>query len=225
MNNVRIDVSTSVLLLVVSLGVSFHAAPAAASEIEALCSGEAGLSNGQWATYASDAPFMKEKLKNRYAIVGMEADNFWLEYEAAMPMGNGAMVMKILIPGWPYAEGAVTRVIMQMPTMQGMDAMPPMEMPPSSIQKDDLADPIRMACAEVQNGVVETVTVPAGTFSALRIPVKQLGKDIWISSDVPFGVVKLADTEGKGTALTAYGDDAKSAITATPHKVPGVEQQ
>ncbi len=211
-----------IFMLVFSLGVAFDAAPAA-SDIEEFCSGAIGLSDGQWAGYAVDAAFMRDKQKYRYAIVGTEAGNYWLEYEATLPLGNGAIVMKILIPGWPYAEGAVTRAMMQMPTMEGMDAMPPMEMPPSSIQKDDLADPVRMACAEAQNGVEDTVTVPAGTFNALRIPLKEMGKDIWISSDVPFGIVKLADEDGYGMELTAYGDDAEPAITAAPHMVPGME--
>lgn len=223
MNNPRKKVKIFVFLLVYSLGVGFHTIPAAASNIEALCSGAVGLSDGQWASFAVDAPFMRDKQKFRYAIVGTEAGHYWLEYEAAMPMGQGAMVMKILIPGWPYAKDAVKRAMMQLPIIEGMDAMPPMEMPPSSIQKDDLADPIRMACAEAQNGVEDTVTVPAGTFSALRIPLKQMGDDIWISSDVPFGIVKVADAEGYGRELTAYGDDAQPAITAAPQKVPGME--
>jgi hypothetical protein len=224
MNNFSKEVSSSVLLLALSLGVGFQAAPAAASNVEALCSGAIALSDGQWAGYAVDAPLMRDKQKYRYAVVGTEAGNFWLEFEAAMPMGQGAVVMKILIPGWPYAKDAVTRVLMQLPIIEGMDAMPPMEMPPASIQKDDIADPIRMACAEAQQGVEDTVTVPAGTFSALRIPLRQVGKDVWLSSDVPFGIVKMTDEEGYGTELTAYGNDAKPAITAAPHKVPGMQE-
>lgn len=211
------------MLLALSLGVGFQAVPAAASNVEALCSGAIALSDGQWAGYAVDAALMRDKQKYRYAVVGTEAGNFWLEFEAAMPMGQGAVVMKILIPGWPYAKDAVTRALMQLPIIEGMDAMPPMEMPPSSLQKDDPADPIRMACAEAENGVNESVTVPAGTFSALRVPVRQMSKDVWLSSDVPFGIVKTADEEGYGLELTAFGDDAKPAIMAAPNKVPGME--
>jgi hypothetical protein len=223
MKNISKEMSTSVLLLALSLGVGFQAVPAAASNVEALCSGAIALSDGQWAGYAVDAALMRDKQKYRYAVVGTEAGNFWLEFEAAMPMGQGAVVMKILIPGWPYAKDAVTRALMQLPIIEGMDAMPPMEMPPSSLQKDDPADPIRMACAEAEKGVNESVTVPAGTFNALRIPVRQMHKDVWLSSEVPFGIVKTADEEGYGLELTAFGDDAKPAITAVPNKVPGME--
>lgn len=208
----------------VSLGTGFPAEPSFASDIEQLCSGAVELTEGQWANYAVDAPFMKDKLNNRYAIVGTEGDHFWMEYEAGMPMDNGAMVMKVLIPGWPYGDDAIKRAMMQLPTPEGAEPMPPMEMPASSIQKDDLAEPIRMACEEIQNGIEDTVTVPAGTFSTLRISLRQIGKDVWVSDDVPFGIVKLADAQDKGTVLTAYGDDAQPAITAEPQVIPGMEQ-
>jgi len=224
MKNISKEMSSSVLLLALSLGLAFHAKLATASDIDGLCSGAVALSNGQWASYAADAAFMRNKVEYRYAIVGMEAGNYWLEYEAAVPTGQGSIVMKILIPKWPHAKDEVTRAMMQLPIVQGMDAIPPMEMPPSSIQKDDPGDPIRMACAEAENGVNESVTVPAGTFSARRIPVRQMHKDVWLSSEVPFGIVKTADEEGYGTELTAYGNDAKPAITAAPHKVPGMQE-
>lgn len=224
MHNGKKKVSIFVFLLAVSLGFGPDATRAAASDIDRLCSGAVALSIGQWASYAVDAPLMQEKTENRFAIVGTEADYYWLEYEAATPIGDTGMIMQFLIPQWPYAEGAITRVIMQMPIIKGMDPLPPIEMPPSTVQKDDLASPIRMACAEVQNGVEETVTVPAGTFSTLRIPLKPLGKDIWISPDVPFGLVKLVDTAGKGTVLHAFGSNAESAVTATPSQLPGMEQ-
>ena len=42
-----------------------------------------------------------------------------------------------------------------------------------------------------------------------------------VSPDVPFGVIKLADADGKGLELLAYGTDAESSITETPQKMPG----
>lgn len=215
----------SVLVLVSILGMTCLDALTAASDVSGLCSGSASLSNGQWARYAADAPFMKEKVESRYAIVGTEAAHYWMEFEAAMPMGNGAMIFKFLISGWPFPEGSIKRAIMQMPRIPGTDSIPPMEMPPSGVQKDNLSEPIRMACEEMEKGVQESVTVPAGTFSATRIPLRRLGKDIWLSSSVPFGIVKLVDADDKGMELIAFGSDAKPAITEMPQKLPGMEQQ
>ena len=223
MINVRQQVGAYFYLFTVSVGVGLVAERSVASDIERLCSGSVELTDGQWASYAVDAPFMKEKLSNRYAVVGTESDHFWMEYEAGMPMGNGAMVMKILISGWPYPDDGIKRAMMQLPAPEGMEAMPPMEVPPSSIQKDDLAEPIRMACAEAPNGVDDTVTVPAGTFNAVRITLRQLGKDIWVSAEVPFGIVKLSDAQDKGIVLTAFVENAKPVITGAPRMVPGME--
>ena len=207
------------------LGVGFLSNFAAAAGIGELCSGSISLSEGQWARFAVDAPFMKDRLESRYAVVGMEGSDYWIEYEIAVPMGNGTTIMKVLIPDWPNAEGAVKRAMMQLPTVEGMDAMPPMEMPPSSIKKDDPANPIRMACAEVEKGVEELLTVTAGTFNTTRIPLRRQGKDIWLSSEVPFGIVKFADEDDKGMELIAFGSDAKPGITAEPQKIPGMDSQ
>ncbi len=207
------------------LGVGFLTNFAVAAGIGELCSGSISLAEGQWARFAVDAPFMKDRLESRYAVVGTEGSDYWIEYEVAMPMGNGTTIMKVLIPDWPNAEGAVKRAMMQLPTVEGMEGMPPMEMPPSSIKKDDPANPIRMACAEVEKGVEESLTVTAGTFTTTRIPLRRLGKDIWLSSDVPFGIVKFADADDKGMELMAFGSDAEPGITAEPQTIPGMDSQ
>ena len=223
MNNDALSVKNTVFVLISSLALACLAAPAVASDVGGLCSGSLGLTTGQWARYATDAPLMKERMKSRYAIVGMEADHYWLEFEAAMPMGNGAMIIKLLIPDWPYPEESVKRALMQMPRIEGMDSMPPMEMPPSGVQKDNFSEPIRLACENMDEGVQESVTVPAGTFTATRIPLRHLGKDIWLSSSVPFGMIKLVDENDMGTILMAFGSDAEPAITEMPQKLPGME--
>jgi hypothetical protein len=148
-----------------------------------------------------------------------------MEFEVATPMGNSSTIMKVLIPAWPYAEGAIKRAIMQLPLGEGMEAMPPMEMPPSSLKNDDPANPVRMACAEADKGVAESVTVTAGTFSATRIAVRRLGKDVWLSSEVPFGIVKMADADGYGMELMAFGNDAEAGITVEPQTIPGMDSQ
>ena len=208
--------------LIIVFGASLFPTFAAAGTGE-LCSGSISLSEGQWAQFAVDAAFMRNRLESRYAIVGSEGSDYWMEFEIATPTGMGTTIMKVLIPGWPYAEGAVKRVMMQLPIVEGMEAMPPMEMPPSSMQNDDLAEPIRMACAELESGVEESVTVTAGTFSATRISLRREGKDIWLSSDVPFGIVKFTDADDKGMELMAIGSDAESGITAEPQKMPGMD--
>lgn len=210
------SIKTGILLLIGGFGLTCLSAHAEASDIDELCSGTASLTTGQWARYAADAAFMREKVEIRYAIVGTEADHYWMEFEAAMPTGTGATIIKILIPGWPFAVESIKKAQMQLPVVQAMDPIPPMEMPPANIQKDNLSGPLRMACEEREDGVQDTVTVPAGTFSALRIPLKVMDDEIWISSSVPFGVIKIADAEGNGLELIDFGNDAESAILDKP---------
>ncbi len=216
MNNTLGTARVRHFILLAGLGFACFAIPAVAVDIEELCSGSVDPTIGQWARFAVDAPLMKQRVENRYAIVGSEADHYWMEFEAGLPMGMGAMVIKVLIPGWPYQEGTVKRVLMQMPHMEGMDAIPPMEMPPDGFKMDSLSDPIRLACEELETGAKETVTVEAGEFDAIRISLKQLGKDIWLSPGVPFGIIQLVDDQGDGVELIAYGNDADPAITEMP---------
>ena len=52
---------------------------------------------------------------------------------------------------------------------------------------------------------------------------QDLNLDIWLSTEVPFGIVKLADAEDKGIELTAFGSDAKPGITTAPQQIPGMD--
>lgn len=210
-------------ILMIVIIASILPADGTASSLAELCDGSMAIAEGQWASFAVDAPFLAERLDSRYAIVGKEGSDYWMEFEVAMPMGNGKTIMKILISDWPYDQGTIKRAMMQLPTAPGTQAMPPMEMPPSSIKNEDPADPIRMACAEADKAVEESVTVGAGTFTATRIPLRHVAKDIWLSSDVPFGIVKMADSGDKGMELMAFGTDAEPAITAEPQKIPGMD--
>ena len=56
------------MLMIVFLS-GFFASSTAASGLAELCSGSISLSEGQWASFAVDAPFLAERLDSRYAIV------------------------------------------------------------------------------------------------------------------------------------------------------------
>ena len=151
------------------------------------------------------------KMVMEIAIVGKESvagkDGYWFE----MTMSNlptGQMVMKSLtvVDG---TDTVVSRVIMQMGTR------PPMEMPTqmnkSSAQKQP-AD-IRDRAEDVGS---ETVTTPAGTFTAEHYKMKDGTGDAWVAPKAgPYGLVKF---QGKDSTmvLTKVITDAKDRITGTP---------
>ncbi len=197
-----------------------------AAEPGNLCDGHLALSVGQWAKYQTDVPLLKTKMESRYAIVATEdvggSEHFWLEMR--VPMAGDRMILQFLVPGYPYQVDMIRSMVMKMG-----EAMPAMVYPPEMAagmsSNDSLSTPLQLACDGYETGTVESVTVPAGTFRATRVSPKGFGKDIWISADVPFGIVKMTEPDGKGLILLAYGADAESSITETPHQVPGMGQQ
>ena len=194
----------------------------AASDLGGLCDGTQQVTVGEWAKFATDVPFLADKLEARYAIVGTEAfdgkDHYWLEVD--IPTGAGSMIMQLLVPGYPYDPSTVRKTVAKMsPDLPAMEY--PQALGASMQANDTLSDPIRGACEAAESATKESISVAGGTFDAFRIPLPRLGKVIWVTPDVPFGVVKMTDADGKGLELLAYGADAESSITETPQRMPG----
>ncbi len=70
-------------------------------------------------------------------------------------------------------------------------------------------------CEGVTPAGEETVEVPAGSFKTTKLHNAKYESDAWVSSKVPFYMVK---TVGKDDdlSLAKVGDGAKSSITETP---------
>jgi hypothetical protein len=67
----------------------------------------------------------------------------------------------------------------------------------------------------------ESVTVPAGTFQALRYHDAKHEADTWVVPDRPFLMVKAKGKDFE-LSLVSSGDDAESSITETPQEMPGM---
>ena len=197
------------------------APPVAARDLAEICKKVGELTVGQWADYHNDVPFV-ESLNSRYAIVGEKTvdgtPHFWLELNIANPVGN--TIMQMLIPGYPYPPQGISGLIMQLAPDLVMEYSKEMAGSMSSQGGDNLSAPTAQACNESEIVGTESVTVPAGTFQAVHVKARLGGgkMDIWISDEVPFGIVKFADEDGYGLQLLAHGMDAKSSITGTPMK-------
>jgi hypothetical protein len=151
------------------------------------------------------------KMEMEIAVVGKESvggkDGYWFETTFSDP-SMGRMVHKTLT----VVEGTdtvISRMIMQ------MGNRPPMEMPTSmmksSAQKQS-AD-IRERAEDVGS---ESITTPAGTFTAEHYKMKDGSGDAWVAPKAgPYGLVKF---QGKDTSmvLTKVITDAKDKITGTP---------
>jgi hypothetical protein len=151
------------------------------------------------------------KMVMEIAIVGKESvagkDAYWFEMTMSnSPMGQMVMKSLTVVDG---TDTVVSRMIMQMGTR------PPMEMPTqmtkSSAQKQP-AD-IRDRAEDVGS---ETITTPAGTFTAEHYKMKDGSGDAWVAAKAgPYGLVKF---QGKDTSmvLTKVITDAKDKVTGTP---------
>ncbi len=145
------------------------------------------------------------------AIVGKESvagkDGYWFEVTMSIP-SMGQMVSKTLsvVDG---SDMVTSRTIMQ------MGNHPPMEMPTQMTRSSTQKQPadIRDRAEDVGS---ETVTTPAGTFTAEHYKMKDGSGDAWVAPKAgPYGLVKF---QGKETSmvLTKVVTDAKDKITGTP---------
>lgn len=151
------------------------------------------------------------KMVMEIAVVGKESvggkDGYWFE----MTMANtsmGQMITKTLtvVDG---ADTVVSRMIMQMPNR------PPMEMPTQMTKSSAQKQPADIRDRAEDLGS-ETVTSPAGTFTAEHYKMKDGSGDAWVAPKAgPYGLVKF---QGKDTSmvLTKVITDAKDKITGTP---------
>jgi hypothetical protein len=143
-------------------------------------------------------------------VVGKESvngkDGYWLETTAATPMGEITMKMLTVYDG---TSATVAKMIMQMP------GRPPMEMP---AQMGRMAEPkqsvdIRDKADDVGN---ESVTTPAGTFTAHHYRMKDGTGDFWLSEQVsPYGLIKGQGKDFTIVLLKAVSG-VKDKITGTP---------
>jgi hypothetical protein len=144
-------------------------------------------------------------------VVGKESvggkDGYWLEtVMSGTPMGDVTMKMLAAPDG---ANITIAKMIMQ------MSGHPPMEMPTQMgrMGEQNLGTDIRDKAEKVGS---ESVTVPAGTFTADHYRMKDGSGDFWLSEKVsPYGLVK---GQGKdfNMVLTKVVNDAKDKITGTP---------
>ena len=204
------------------IAASVLLAPAAAAQnLEEMCNAVRSVSVGLWVEYEiSGAMAAGQSGRIRQAVVGTEVvngtDHYWMETAMETPMGDATMQM--LIPAWPFEPSDIQRMVMK------MGDQPPMQMPEQAMQMMRSQMPENPAtqaveqCGDAEIIGWEDITVPAGNFRALHIrPTTQepgTQTDVWVSQDVPFGLVKVSMTgdEGGEIVLAGHGTDATASF-------------
>jgi hypothetical protein len=160
-----------------------------------------------------------EQMKMSWAIVGKDSidgkPGYWIEIGfSGSPKMPGTTYMKMLSVVDASGQMATERMIMQ---MNGQAY----QMPDQMVKMNGRTTQTNIA-SEGQNLGSETVTVPAGTFTADHWRSKD-GGDFWVAKNAgPWGLVKMTSKDGTTMVLTRAYTDAKDQITGTPQPFPGM---
>jgi hypothetical protein len=193
-----------------------------AQDLAGICASLADVEVGEWAVYEVDSDAQQSTM--RFALIPEGAaggDGQW--FELSMNVNGQDMILQLLVPDWPFGPSDVQGIVMK------AAGQPAMRIPDSMLsiiqgQMDFPVSDISESCAGSELLGTESVEVPAGTFDALRLrPADQNPGtgDVWVSEDVPFGLVKFEGPDGS-MMLIDSGNGATSTITETPQDIPGM---
>jgi hypothetical protein len=169
---------------------------------------------GSWAEYSTSNGSM------RLALLGNEsrAGKDMVRIEMSLTSTDGNMIMQMLVPGYPYDMDEIADWVIKAPGQPAMRmSAQMMGMMRSQMPRDAVAE----ACRNSKMARVgsESVTVPAGTFNTTHYRDETSGNDVWVSENIPFGMVKAKTKSGEEVVLSGKGTDAKSQITETPQEM------
>jgi hypothetical protein len=177
---------------------------------------------GRWAEYQAVYDG-KEPLTVRYAVIGNEERGGtklqWVEMRTTAAQKNRDMVYQMLVPGSIMELAKVQEIVFKpgdRPAMKMSGMM--LGMIRQQLEKQSFFTEL---CKGVSLVGPESVTVPAGRFKAMHYHGAEHGSDSWLSSEVPFSLIK---TTGKNYQMefAAQGHGAKSSITEKPQEMRGM---
>jgi hypothetical protein len=176
---------------------------------------------GQWAEY--QGLMKQDPYTLRYAVVGAEQREGkrmkWLELRMVGEQQDKTMVYQVLTPGTPAEMDQAQEIIFKPGDKPAMKLNPMMmNMIRGQLNKNSV---LGNMCEGVSLAGKESVTVPAGTFKALRYHNDKYESDTWVVPNRPFFMIK---SKGKDfeMSLVSSGDGAQSSITETPQEMPGL---
>jgi len=199
------------------------ATPLAAQDFQSFCNGTVPVRVGAWAAYQFTGG-RADGSTIRMAIISSErfgdSAYYWYEMQttAAPNKKPNHTIMQILMAGIASPRVALRGFIMKnndQPAMRAPDMMVGMM---GRSFTSGVSQYLEQHCKKGGTQVVgvESVTVPAGSFSAVHIKDSD-GGEAWLQPGVGvFSMVKVLSKDGMVMALTGRGSNATSAITETP---------
>ena len=211
----RVSLAAAALLL---FAVPHLAAQDQASACAAVMASEVGY----WAEFDVEGSTAEEVSALRFALIERDGESNPNWYEFHAETNQGPVTVQMDIPSWPFQPADVKGIILKAP------GQPAMRMPEEMIAMmqaqmgDNPMVDIATRCEGAEGLGSESIEVPAGSFEAFHIRDAEEQADVWISTEVPFGVVKVSMPDGSTMNLIGYGTDATSGITEEPQAMPGM---
>lgn len=170
---------------------------------------------GHWSQYDIRQPDGRTA-RNRFAIVGSErvkdSTLVWLESTATDEAGKTLMISKVLVPGFPY-EGPSIRSASFLPSDGRVRTLNERQLATARNSAPRVVTDLGKGCQAVQRVGSDTVVVPAGRVAAEHYRNPSGTLHIWVSEQVPFGLVKYTNSGDRTEmVLRAHGADAKTAM-------------
>jgi hypothetical protein len=160
----------------------------------------------------------------RFAVVRTEKregrEMRWFEVAFTGTKKGQSSVFQVLAPGYPYEVGEMEEIVMK------TEGRPAMKMDGSmmGIVRGSLAKnpglSVGEMCKQARLVGQESITVPAGTFKTRHYRDDKHAADVWITQNLPFGMVKSVGKDYE-MVLTGHGRGAKSRITEVPTEMKG----
>lgn len=141
-------------------------------------------------------------------------------YEIAATNSQGTSILQLEVPGFPFRPEQIQSVVTKTgatPAVYIPDAM--LRQYKNTAQSGPFSD-LESLCRTAEIIGSEEVTVAAGSFETTHLRFPSNGSDLWVSAEVPYGIVR-GDIEGLGSLeLMSSGTGATGSITETPFALP-----
>lgn len=168
-----------------------------------------------------------ESMLIRFAVVGSEVldarEYYWIEVISAPPVIGDNVIVQMLVPHYPFDQQELKGYVVKMPGAPAQKV--PQDLLAQISEQTQTGPSWRQLCDSAEDLGAERVTVEAGTFETRHYRAGESMQDEFWVGDVPFGMVKLIQSDSR-MELVRHGTDAKSSIKEKPveMKVPPENQ-
>lgn len=196
--------------------VAFGTSPLQAQDA---CASLAAPSVGQWSQYDMRQPDGRV-VRTRFSIVGTERHGdsafVWLESQHTDEGGTALLTSKVLVPGFPYAGSSIRAGALRLRDGRVVE-MTEQQLERARTSAPRVIADLASGCRSVSMVGTDSVDVPAGRVAARHFRNPSGTLHIWVSEQVPFGLVKYTNSGDRTEfQLRASGTGAKTEISAAP---------